>query len=240
MTYIGDKESNVTVVWIAERFRDEHRAAIDWLNESTIEGFNFFAVEIQAMKIGSSLPAPRFNVVARPNEFSRIVTRTTRQAGDTERHTFYTAYWSQFSTFLGDKHSDFKVKVIPQSYYCSFRIGRAGVKFGVTASRRDKKIGVELYISRSDEKATFRALEAQKAEIENSFGDKLDWQELPEKRASRIAIFESADPANEADRRNQFEWLASKLERFRAAFYDRVRALNIEGVSEDEDADQEP
>jgi hypothetical protein len=37
----GSRESNVTIVWIAETFREEHRAAIDWLNESTIEGFAF-------------------------------------------------------------------------------------------------------------------------------------------------------------------------------------------------------
>jgi hypothetical protein len=239
MTYIGDKESNVTVVWIAERFREEHRGAIDWLNESTIEGFNFFAVEIQAMKIGSSLPAPRFNVVAKPNEYSRSVTRTTRQAGDTDRQKFYTAYWSQFAAFLADKHLNFKVRAIPKDYWCNFRIGRAGVHFAATARNRDKKIGVELYIARLDDKATFRALEAQKADIEHSFGDKLEWQELPNKTASRIAIFKSADPANEPDRRNQFEWLASMLERFHFAFYDRIRALNIEGASEDEGADRE-
>jgi len=109
------------------------------------------------------------------------------------------------------------------------------VHFGATAAQRDKKIGVELYISRADDKATFRALEAERPDIERAFGEKLDWQELPEKTASRIAIYKSADPMDEADRRAQFEWLASKLERFRIAFYDRVRALNIEvGPEEDE------
>ena len=34
----------VTVVWIAERFTDEHRAALDWLNEITAEGFSFFGL----------------------------------------------------------------------------------------------------------------------------------------------------------------------------------------------------
>ncbi len=52
INYIGGQENNVTIVWIAEAFREEHRAAIDWLNASTIEGFNFFAVELEAVKIG--------------------------------------------------------------------------------------------------------------------------------------------------------------------------------------------
>jgi len=238
MTYMGGQESNVTIIWIAEKFREEHRAAIDWLNNSTIEGFNFFAVEIQAMKIGSSLPAPQFNAVGKPNEWTRGVIRTTRQVSDTplnERQKFYLTYWSQFAAFLSEKNSGLKLRGTFKNYWCTFRIGRAGVHFGATAAQRDKKIGVELYISRADDKATFRALEAERPDIERAFGEKLDWQELPEKTASRIAIYKSADPMDEADRRAQFEWLASKLERFRIAFYDRVRALNIEvGPEEDE------
>jgi len=105
------------------------------------------------------------------------------------------------------------------------------------ASRRDKKIGVELYISRPDAKAIFRSLEAERPDIERAFGEKLDWQELPGKTASRIAIYKDADPADEVNRRDQFEWLASRLERFRIAFYDRVRALNTEVDPEDADAD---
>jgi hypothetical protein len=35
-------------------------------------------------------------------------------------------------------------------------------------------------------KAAFKALEAQKASIEAEFGEKLEWQELPEGEGSRI------------------------------------------------------
>jgi len=242
MTYIGGQESDVTIVWIAETFREEHRAAIDWLNKSTIDGFNFFAVEIRAMKIGNSLPAPQFSAVGKPNEWSRGVTRTTRQVSDTalnERQKFYMNYWSQFAAFLAEKHSSFKVRRTFKNYWCDFRIGRTGVHFSTTAARRDKEISAQLYISRPDGKATFRALEAKKADIERAFGEKLDWQELPEKTASRIVIYRAADPTDEASRRDQFEWLASKLERFRIAFYDRVKALDIEVGSEEDDSEGE-
>ena len=36
----------VTIVWIANRFTDEHRAAIDWLNDITSGEFHFFGLEI--------------------------------------------------------------------------------------------------------------------------------------------------------------------------------------------------
>jgi Domain of unknown function (DUF4268) len=84
---------------------------------------------------------------------------------------FYVNYWAQFAAFLEDRHSRFQVRRQFKDYYCTFRIGSAGVHLGAQAGRRDKLIGVELYISRADSKATYRALEAQKADIQNKFGE---------------------------------------------------------------------
>ena len=36
-----------TVIWIASRFTDEHRAALDYLNEITEEGVSFFGLEVE-------------------------------------------------------------------------------------------------------------------------------------------------------------------------------------------------
>ena len=57
LTYAAGLEA-VTVVWIAERFTDEHRAALDWLNEITDEEFSFFGLEIELWRIGDSPMAP--------------------------------------------------------------------------------------------------------------------------------------------------------------------------------------
>ena len=58
----------VTVVWIAESFTNEHRAALDWLNKITAEGFSFFGLEIELWRIGDSPIAPKFNVVSHPQQ----------------------------------------------------------------------------------------------------------------------------------------------------------------------------
>jgi hypothetical protein len=231
LTYVAGQEGDVTVIWLAEHFREEHRAAIDWLNASTIEDYDFFAVEVEALRIGASLPAPRFNIIAKPNHWSRGVNRATQQIGGAmdERNKFYVNYWAQFAAFLEDRHSRFRVRRQFKDYYCTFRIGSAGVHLGAQAGRRDKLMGVELYISRADSKATYRALEAQKADIQKTFGeDLLDWQELPDKIASRVLLQKAADPSNEADHQQQFEWLVNNLERFQTAFADRIKALDID------------
>lgn len=69
------------VVWIAERIREEHRAALDWLNSITDDGHGFFGVELELWRIGDSPPAPRFNLVSRPNDWARTIADLTKPIG---------------------------------------------------------------------------------------------------------------------------------------------------------------
>ena len=80
LTYSAGLDDIHTVIWIAEEFSEEHRAALDWQNEITEERFQFFGVEIEIWKIGDSLPAPKFNVVSKPNNWSRSVRQSARRA----------------------------------------------------------------------------------------------------------------------------------------------------------------
>ena len=73
LTYLAGIEDAKTVVWIAESIQADHRAAVDWLNNNTTEQFSFFAIEIELWRIGNSPPAPRFNVIASPNDWTKAV-----------------------------------------------------------------------------------------------------------------------------------------------------------------------
>ena len=65
-------------MWIATSFREEHRQAIDWLNEQTRENIRFFGIELKVARIGTSLPAPLFNLVVQPNDWQKQVRSATR------------------------------------------------------------------------------------------------------------------------------------------------------------------
>ena len=54
ITYAAGKGAEV-VVWVVARARDEHRQAIEWLNQHTDSDFGFFLVEIELWSIGDSL-----------------------------------------------------------------------------------------------------------------------------------------------------------------------------------------
>jgi hypothetical protein len=81
MTYLAGQKDRGTVIWIAERFKEEHRAAIDWLNSNTVESYNFFGVEIEVLSINGSVPAPWFNVISKPNEWGLLRPGTREYSG---------------------------------------------------------------------------------------------------------------------------------------------------------------
>src|SRR5262245_32318882 len=113
LTYLAGIEAAKTVVWIAETIQADHRAAIDWLNNNTTEEFSFFAVEIELWRIGNSSPAPRFNVIASPNDWTKTARTATRQVGEAalaDRHRIRLAYWASFAVYLKQKGSTFRIR----------------------------------------------------------------------------------------------------------------------------------
>ncbi|KRD41302.1 hypothetical protein ASE38_16955 [Cellulomonas sp. Root930] len=79
LTYAGGTDAS-HIVWVAPRFRDEHRAALEWLNARTDTQTRFFAVQIDAVRIGTSLPAPLMELVVRPNDWEKTVKASTAPA----------------------------------------------------------------------------------------------------------------------------------------------------------------
>ena len=77
LTYAAGLQT-VTVIWVAATFTDEHRAALDWLNDITDERFRFFGLEIELWRIGDSPAAPKFNIVSHPNQWTRSVSQASR------------------------------------------------------------------------------------------------------------------------------------------------------------------
>lgn len=95
LTYLAGGEDVRTVIWIAESQRDEHRAALEWLNNNTSTEFSFFGVEIEAWRIGASEPAPKFEVVVRPNDWVRHERQKAR-AAEVEDYQWRVEYWQAF------------------------------------------------------------------------------------------------------------------------------------------------
>ena len=240
MTYLAGQEGTVTVVWIAEIFGEAHRAAIDWLNANTTDNSNFFAVQIEAWKIGGSAPAPRFNIVAKPNAWTRSVTGATRT--DSETQGEYAAYWTEFGAFLKQKNAPFVVREPPPvTWSCSFPLGVPGVSLLASAARGNSRVAVELNLTRkATSKAFFDELKKDQASIESLIGQKLKWLRQDEWILSRVAFETNAfDVTDRKEWPRQFAWLLDYLLKFKEAFQDRVKALPATSARPDPDPEND-
>lgn len=70
ITYASGKDAEL-VVWVVRHAREEHCAAIEWLNSHTDEGIGFVLCEIKVYRIGNSEPAPKFIVIEQPNDWAK-------------------------------------------------------------------------------------------------------------------------------------------------------------------------
>ena len=226
-----------TIVWIAEEFREEHRAALDWQNEITTEHFQFFGLEIQLWKIGDSPPAPRFNIVSRPNNWSRTVSQDAERASSanlTETQQLQLRFWKEFVKYLADQGSPITPSTPKPRAAMPIATGKAF--FTLFPTRATKRLRVELRMGGENATAHFHLLKEQQAEIESELGE-LAWNENPNYIASSIAVFRNdTDLTDEADWPNQYVWLKCKLEKFREVFGPLIQDLNAaDWDPEDED-----
>lgn len=186
ITYASGLDAYV-VVWIVKEAREEHRSAIEWLNNNTNSNINFFLIEIHAYKIGNSDNAPMFQVIEQPNDFIKnnksINSNDTMNKSQSQRLEF----WNQFNNVLVERGKPFNVRKATTDHWYNVAIGTSDAHIDITLVNKDSVIGVELYIT--DNKEFFDKLYQRKDEIENDLGFKLDWRRLNNSKASRIVTF---------------------------------------------------
>ena len=210
-----------TIVWISAEFCEEHRAALDWLNQMADKSARFFGLEVELWKIGNSPAAPRFNVVCKPNDWEATVRQAAETLGDDEAtpsQALRIKYWTAFRAFLEERKSKLRPQKPSRDHWYSFSIGTSRAHTAALIITRDKKIAVELTINSADAKAVFNELLTQKGSVEATIGAKLEWREMLDKKASRVCLFKPVDPYDENDWPQQFAWLQDTLEKFDQAF----------------------
>ena len=182
ITYASGLNAKV-MVWIVKEAKEEHRAAIEWLNNNTNNDVNFFLIEIHAYKIGDSDPAPKFEVVEKPNDF---VKRSKIKSEDNElnkRQSERVAFWEQFNQIVAGRGKPFNIRKATTDHWYDVALGTSEAHVAINLVNKDGNIVVEVYIN--DNKELFDDLYGNKEEIENQLGFELIWDRLDNKKASR-------------------------------------------------------
>jgi hypothetical protein len=217
MTYAAGLHA-VNIVWIASEFQSEHRAAIDWLNSITDEDFRFFGLEVEAWQIDNSIPAPRFNVVSQPNDWSKNVAQSAnRIANDTlgEVKELQGRYWTSLSQCLS-QNSRMSLRTPRPQNWADFSLGKTNAILRVSANTQAQKIVVGVYLSKNMRFA-FDDFGYEES-VKEAFGDTLEWENEASKQTAVIKIEKKANISDEGDWESQQLWLKDMLEKFDDVF----------------------
>ena len=239
LTYSAGLNSHI-VIWIAKKFRDEHRAVLNQLNEITDDRFSYFGIEIKLWRIGKSLPAVQFDIVCSPNNWSRAAQQTANE-NVSQIGRLRQRFWTKFSEHLRNNNSSFTIQTPPTQATAFYSIGRNGFRLHTTLSVQRNQISVQLGMfnptgTSANASAYFQLLMEQQDEIDSDFNGQLEWNP----KINRIALFRNdIDLSDEVDWHNQHVWLASNLEQFRTVFQQRVMELNVAEEEQLEDKDDE-
>ena len=218
LTYAAGLEA-VTIVWVAERFTKEHRAALDWLNERTDEKLHFFGLEIELWRIGDSPIAPKFNVVCQPNDWSRTVQQAAIGGEVSAHKLFQLRFWTAFREYMEREGSAVRCqKPLPQ-HWTNHALGRSGAHlcsivstWNSITNSKGSEIRVELYMSSATAKDEFALLQQRKESLEKALGFPLVWHNPEDKNICKLYVRQDADWLDEAKWPRHFAWLKEKLE----------------------------
>jgi Domain of unknown function (DUF4268) len=217
-----------TIVWISRAVTPEHKVAVEWLNSLASTDTAFHALEIELWRIGESPVAPSFNSVVRPSEAARQAetAKSGLEQGDlTPAKQELLDYWRSFEALLADRRGRVRAVAPLAQSWLVHSIGRAGVSLNSSLNRRQNWVRSEIYLTGPKADTNFRALAAQRSEIEAELGASLTWYDAS---ASDRRIYAEKVFPSVVDRQSwvaQHLWLIDQLEALHRVFHDRVRTL---------------
>ena len=224
ITYASGFDAEI-IIWIVRSVRDEHKQAVDWLNEHTDSNINIFAIQMEIWKISDSPCAPKFHVVAQPNDWAKAVKSVTSQSELSDTKLLQRDFWTKFKEFVQDNNGNIKLrKVYPQHWY-DISIGSTNAHITLTVNSQSEQMACEIYIP--DSKQLFSALEEQKAKIEGDLSEQLVWDELPEKKASRIKLITKGDLFNQGNWEQYHSWMLENVTKFQKVFGKFIKQFAI-------------
>lgn len=202
ITYASGKDAEV-IIWIVKGARDEHKQAIEWLNQHTDERFAFFLIEIELWKIDDSKAAPKFNVVERPNDWAKAM---KSKANMTETSSMKLNFWEEFNANASNHPAFLKIFKLrkPQAqHWYDLSIGSSAYIVNLTCNTQKNLITAGIYIH--EDKSIFEKLKEKSEDIEKELGVDVEWRDA--KKSSRIIVTTPLDLGDKDSWKKGFDWM---------------------------------
>lgn len=183
ITYASGLDAKV-VVWIVKQAKEEHRSAIEWLNNNTNNELNFFLIELHAYKIDDSNPAPMFEVIEKPNGFIKNTKAINNQDNLKKSQSERLEFWNKFNEVVEQNGKPFNIRKATTDHWYDVALGTSEAHISINLVNKSSYVVIDVYIN--DNKELFDKLMDKKDIIESELGFKLVWDRLDNGKASRI------------------------------------------------------
>lgn len=227
LTYAAGTDAS-TIVWVSPRFRDEHRQALEFLNNKTGDDARFFGVEVSVVRIGDSAPAPMFNLIAKPSEWRSQVAASQTGSGLSEKREMYRGFWTNYLETLHSQHpSATNVRSPSTRNWTNINYLRRGINITL-AFISNNQVSCEIYIDVADAEsnsAVLKELLLHRDEVELAVGGPLLWEDIPLKRACRIRAVTTGDVSKMDTHGALIKWMISHQLKMKAALKPLIEQL---------------
>jgi hypothetical protein len=203
ITYAAGKKAK-GLVWFVKKAREEHISAIDWLNEKLDDSIAVFLVELQLWKVDNSKPAVKFEVVSKPNNWARTVSKSEKIVG---AKAIQYNFWKEFresATNSAGFTEYFSLRTPRAQHWYDLSIGMRDARISMTLNTQKNLITCEIYIPENKELYGFFL--DNKDLIEEATGVVYEWKNTSGK-ASRIIATRSASIKSEKQWPEYSKWL---------------------------------
>jgi len=215
ITYASGHLASIAI-WVVSNVREEHRKAIDWLNEHTDEDVEFYLIQIELLQIDESPFAPHFEIICKPNDWARSVKESTSQEAMSGVSAGQFEFWTQFKAFAIQRKTALRLQKPSPQHWTNIGIGNSQASISLTIDSVKGLFATALYIP--DNKELYAKLLEHKIQIESDLGGMAEWMELPGKKASRIKVSIPGDFNAKEKWEEYFGWLLAEAEKFYKTF----------------------
>jgi hypothetical protein len=171
IAYASGVDADV-IVWIAPHFHDEHKDAIQWLNENSREGVDLFAVKLEVWKIGESDPAVRLNPVEKPSEWKE---KSQRSSGMSDVQRVREEFWTQLRDRIdADDTTPMKPQKPSSQNYYNMSI-EPGFRLGFHAKAQPRELKASYIVL--DNREVFARLENNRQYIESELDHSFEFSQ---------------------------------------------------------------
>lgn len=224
ITYASGFDAEI-IIWIVKSVRDEHKQAVDWLNEHTDQKINIFAIQMEIWKIADSPYAPKFHIVAKPNDWAKAIKKSSPQSEFSDTKLLQLEFWSKFKEYVQDKNGKIKLrKPNPQHWY-DISFGFSNAHIALTVNSQSEQMACEIYIP--DSKWLFLGLFENKEKIEIEISEHLLWEKLPARKASRIKLISDSDLSIQENWGKYHLWMLEKVTIFQDVFSKYIKSCGV-------------